>query len=63
MLLAKQMTQCKTWNNVEVTRLKLYLVLFVCDKSFPFVDIVYSEIWTDHIGIVPFAVQLNMVDV
>jgi hypothetical protein len=55
-------TQSKTWDDIEIPRLKFYLFLFAYDKTLPFIDVIYPEIRTEHIGVIPLFIQLNIVD-
>jgi hypothetical protein len=58
---APKMTQGEAGNNIKITLLQPAIFLPAENKSFPLFDIINSEIRTDHMGIIPFLVELDLV--
>ncbi len=56
-----KMAQCKTGNDIEVVFFKPAFLFCADDKTFPFVDVIDPEIGADHMGIIPFLVESDIV--
>ena len=56
------MTQCETRDDIEITLFKLDFFLRGGNKTFPFINVVNPEIWTNDVRIIPFIIQFDIVD-
>ena len=61
MMVATEMTQGEARDDIEVALLQLAFFLCAEDESFTLVDVIDPEIGTDHMDIVPFFVESDLV--
>ena len=61
-IIAVEMAQGKTWNNVQMAGFKADLFIGATNISFPLFNIIDAEIGTYNIGVIPLFVQFHMLN-
>lgn len=60
-VIASEMAQGEAGDDIEVAFLQLAFFLCAENKAFSFVDVIDPEVGADHMGIVPFFVEPDLV--